>query len=71
MWSHTISLEDINYMGKTGTTKWGRVKGRKGNVIMVPEAELTYKKPGPAQRYTSAGAKRRKIARSPKALVKA
>jgi len=64
-------LEDIDYMGKTGTTKWGRVKGRKGNVIMVPEAELTYKKPGPAQRYTSSGAKRRKMKRSPKAVVKA
>lgn len=60
-----------NYMGKTGTTKWGRVKGRKGNVIMVPEAELAYKRPGPAQRYTSEGKKRRKIKRSPKALVKA
>lgn len=60
-----------NYMGKTGSVKWSRVKGRKGNVIMVPEAELAYKKPGPAQRYTSSGAKRRKIKRSPKALVKA
>ncbi len=58
-------------MGKTGTTKWGRVKGRKGNVILVPESELNYKKPGPGQRYTSAGAKRRKIKRSPKAVVKA
>lgn len=58
-------------MGKTGTTKWGRVKGRKGRVIMVPESELTYKRPGPGQRYTSSGAKRRKIARSPKAIVKA
>lgn len=58
-------------MGKTGTTKWGRVKGRKGNVIMVPEAELTHKRPGPAQRYTSKGAKRRKMKRSPKAIAKA
>ncbi len=58
-------------MGKTGTTKWGRIKGRKGNVIMVPESELAYKKPGPAQRYMSSGAKRKKIARSPKAVVKA
>jgi hypothetical protein len=64
-------LEDIDHMGKTGTTKWGRVKGRKGNVIMVPESELNYKRPGPMQRYTSSGAKRKKIARSPKALVKA
>jgi hypothetical protein len=63
-------LEDIDYMGKTGTTKWGRVKGRKGKVIMVPESELTHKRPGPGQRYTSSGSKRRKIPRSPKAIVK-
>lgn len=58
-------------MGKTGSVKWGRIKHRKGNVILVPESELAYKKPGPAQRYTSSGAKRKKIARSPKAVVKA
>jgi hypothetical protein len=58
-------------MGKTGTTKWGRIKHRKGKVILVPEAELTHKRPGPNQRYTSNGAKRKKIARSPKAIVKA
>ena len=69
--SHTNSLEDNNHMGKTGTTKWGRIKHRKGQVILVPESELAYKRPGPAQRYTSSGAKRRKIARSPKAVVKA
>jgi len=57
-------------MGKTGTTKWARVKGRKGHVIMVPESELHYKRPGPAQRYTSSGAKRRKMRRSSKAIVK-
>ncbi len=58
-------------MGKTGSIKWGRIKHRKGQVILVPESELNYKKPGPAQRYTSSNAKRRKIARSPKAIVKA
>ncbi|VVB87871.1 Uncharacterised protein [uncultured archaeon] len=58
-------------MGKTGTTKWGRIKHRKGQIILVPESELTHKRPGPNQRYTSSGAKRRKIARSPKAVVKA
>jgi len=57
-------------MGKTGTTKWGRIKHRKGTIIMVPESELAYKRPGPMQRYTSSGAKRKKIARSPKAQVK-
>ncbi len=59
-----------NHMGKTGTTKWGRIKHRKGKIIMVPESELAYKRPGPNQRYTSSGAKRKKIARSPKAIVK-
>lgn len=58
-------------IGKTGTTKWGLIRGRKGNTIKVPESELTYKKPGPMQRYTSSGAKRRKIKRSLKAIVKA
>ena len=57
-------------MGKTGTTKWGRIKHRKGKIIMVPESELAYKRPGPMQRYTSSGTKRKKIARSPKAQVK-
>jgi len=70
LWSQTNSLED-NHMGKTGTTKWGRIKHRKGQIIMVPQSELDYKRSGPAQRYTSSGAKRRKIARSPKAVVKA
>lgn len=58
-------------MGKTGSVKWGHIKGRKGQIIAIPESELTYKKPGPMQRYTSSGAKRRKIRRSPKAIVKA
>lgn len=57
-------------MGKTGSIKWGRVKGRKGQSRIVPESELTHKKPGPAQRYTSSGVKRRKIKRSDKAIVK-
>jgi len=69
LWSQTNSLEE-NHMGKTGTTKWGRIKHRKGQIIMVPESELAYKRPGPNQRYTSSGAKRKKIARSPKAQVK-
>jgi hypothetical protein len=69
LWSQTNLLEE-KQMGKTGTTKWGRIKHRKGQIIMVPESELTYKRSGPNQRYTSSGAKRKKIARSPKAIVK-
>jgi hypothetical protein len=57
-------------MGKTGSVKWGRIKHRRGKIIAVPESELAYKKPGPMQRYTSSGVKRRKMRRSPKAVVK-
>lgn len=57
-------------MGKTGSVKWGRVKSRKGNIRLAPESELAYKRPGPMQRYTSSGAKRRKIKRSEKSIVK-
>ncbi len=57
-------------MGKTGIVKWGRIKGRKGQVRIVPESELSFKRPGPTQRYSASGAKRRRIKRSSKAIVK-
>lgn len=57
-------------MGKTGSIKWGKIKGRKGNTIVVPASELEYKRPAPGQKYTSKGAKRRKMKRSQKAIVK-
>ncbi len=56
-------------MGKTGSVKWVRIKGRKGQTRMVPESEVKYKRPGPAQRYTSKGVKRRRIPRSEKAVA--
>ncbi|CAD6491179.1 MAG: hypothetical protein DNFNHJIP_00590 [Candidatus Argoarchaeum ethanivorans] len=57
-------------MGKTGSIEWVRIKGRKGHVRMMPRSEVKYKRPGPAQRYAADGTKRKRIARSPKALAK-
>ncbi len=57
-------------MGKTGSIEWGRIKGRKGKVRMVEKSNLEYKRPGPAQRYNSAGTKRRRFKRSAKAVQK-
>ncbi len=54
-------------MGKTGSIEWVKIKSRKGQVRQVPKAEVPYKKPGPMQKYTSAGARVRKIRRSQKA----
>ncbi|GLI13115.1 hypothetical protein SAMN02910340_00362 [Methanosarcina thermophila] len=57
-------------MGKTGSIEWVKIKGRKGRVIKVPKSNAQKAHPGPAQRFTSSGHKRRFIRRSPKALVK-
>ncbi len=56
-------------MGKTGSVTWIKIKGRKGQTRLVPEKRQKYKKPGPNQKYTSDGKKRRRIARSPKSIV--
>jgi hypothetical protein len=57
-------------MGKTGTTEWGRVKGRKGKARLVEKSNMTHRRPGPAQRFNSAGTKRRRFARSEKSIQK-
>jgi hypothetical protein len=57
-------------MGKTGSTEWVKVKGRKGNTIKVKKSKTGKAHPGPAQRYTSSGSKRRFKHRSPKSLAK-
>ncbi|WP_407354724.1 DUF5350 domain-containing protein [Methanolobus sp. WCC5] len=57
-------------MGKTGSIEWVKIKGRKGRTIKVQKSKELKAHPGPAQRYTSTGAKRRFLRRSPKALVK-
>ena len=57
-------------MGKTGSIEWVKVKGRKGRTIKVEKCKEGKAHPGPAQRYTSSGAKRRFLRRPAKALVK-
>jgi len=56
-------------MGKTGSIRWVKIKGRKGQIRLVANAKASHKRPGPLQKYTSSGAKRRRIKRSPKALA--
>jgi len=56
-------------MGKTGTTTWIKIKGRKGQTRLVCGKNQNYKKPGPNQKYTSNGKRRRKLPRSPKSIV--
>jgi len=57
-------------MGKTGSIKWVKIKNRKGKVRLIEHNRATHKRPGPAQRYSSAGTKRRRIKRSEKAIVR-
>lgn len=57
-------------MGKTGSIEWVKIKGRKGKVRLVEHSNVKYKRPGPAQRYMSSGAKRRRIRRSEKAAAR-
>ncbi|MDD2438687.1 MAG: DUF5350 domain-containing protein [Methanosarcinaceae archaeon] len=57
-------------MGKTGSIEWIKVKGRKGRVIKIKKSKAHKAHPGPAQRFTSDGYKRRFLKRSPKSLVK-
>ncbi len=57
-------------MGKTGTTTWVKVKGRKGNVIKVKKAHADKAHSAPSQRYSSSGTKRRFKHRSPKSIAK-
>jgi len=56
-------------MGKTGSIQWIKIKGRKGQIRKVASSESGYKRPGPLQKYTSSGARRRRIKRSAKALA--
>ncbi|WP_255334031.1 DUF5350 domain-containing protein [Methanosarcina sp. KYL-1] len=57
-------------MGKTGSIEWIKAKGRKGRVIKIEKSKAHKAHPGPAQRFTSSGHKRRFMKRSAKALVK-
>lgn len=57
-------------MGKTGSIEWVKIKGRKGKVRLVEHNKAKHKRPGPAQRYLSSGARRRRIKRSEKAVAR-
>lgn len=57
-------------MGKTGSVEWVKLRGRKGQIRLVPRKNANTKRPGPAQRYDPSGNIRRKIKRSAKAIVK-
>jgi hypothetical protein len=57
-------------MGKTGSTEWVKVKGRKGHVIKVKKADAEKAHSAPSQRYSSSGSKRRFKHRSPKSIAK-
>lgn len=57
-------------MGKTGNITWVRVKGRKGNAKKIENGLSLKAHPGPSQRFTSKGKKRRYILRSKKSISK-
>lgn len=57
-------------MGKTGSVTWVKIKKRNSNEYrLVPTKWQDYKKPGPCQKYTSNGKKRRRIRRSQKSIL--
>ncbi|BDC36185.1 DUF5350 family protein [Candidatus Methanoliparum sp. LAM-1] len=57
-------------MGKTGTTRWVKIKNNRGKYRLVAEKRTGFKKPGPNQRYDGKGRLRRRIKRSPSSLIK-
>ena len=57
-------------MGKTGSVTLVKIKKRNSNEYrLVPTKWQEYKKPGPNQKYTSNGKKRRRIKRSQKSIL--
>jgi hypothetical protein len=56
-------------MGKTGSVEWHQIRGRKGQMRLVPRGDSQANKPGPGQRYDSRGFVRRIIARAKKNVV--
>ena len=56
-------------MGKTGSVEWYQVRGRKGQMRLVPRGDSAANKPGPGQRYDSQGFVRRVSARTKKNVV--
>jgi len=56
-------------MGKTGSIEWVQIRGRKGQMRLVPRGDSQAGKPGPAQRYDAKGFLRRIIRRSKKNVL--
>lgn len=56
-------------MGKTGSVEWVQIRGRKGQMRLVPRGESKASKPGPGQRYDSKGFLRRILNRSKKNVL--
>lgn len=56
-------------MGKTGSVEWVQIRGRKGQMRLVPRGDSNGNKPGPAQRYDSKGFVRRVLSRTKKNVL--
>ncbi len=56
-------------MGKTGSVEWVQIRGRKGQMRLVPRGDSQANKPGPSQRYDSKGFVSRVSARTKKNVV--
>ncbi len=56
-------------MGKTGSVEWVQIRGRKGQMRLVPRGDSAAGKPGPGQRYDAKGFVRRILARSKKNVL--
>lgn len=56
-------------MGKTGSVEWVQVRGRKGQMRLVPKGDSAANKPGPSQRYDSKGFVRRVLSRTKKNVL--
>ncbi len=56
-------------MGKTGSVEWVQIRGRKGQMRLVPKGESAANKPGPGQRYDARGFVSRVSQRTKKNVV--
>lgn len=56
-------------MGKTGSVEWVQIRGRKGQMRLVPKGDSAANNPGPAQRYDSKGFVRRVLTRAKKNVL--
>jgi hypothetical protein len=56
-------------MGKTGSVEWVQIRGRKGQMRLVPRGDSQANKPGPGQRYDARGFVSRISARAKKNVL--